>query len=364
MMPTARPVVDLKSLAYLREENEGYIALVSPMDPHQNLELLNPQGVEVAGLCDGEHTVEQMEAAYLEAHPEISAKVAADHVRRALLLFEAYGILTPEPEDDEPPSGQEVRALDEGDFRRVRALLTGCRAADGGAPPRTFYQNPSLPQAVYEDMLLRNRLFNFKESMYGVLRDGELVFVLGLMDNRPVKPTATVALVVGEHGWELQDGLELLLPMARRALAPTHSKLTWPLVFNHFAPHRNLSTTAEALGWRMAAQLRDEYGPNRDELLYELHLAAGDGQAAEEQPRRPEYNPYPPNIADGGASAVSGQPREEPGSPPLPAAALEEEGDDVAPARPPHPEPLRDLEPVELGDLERDLERLEGETDE
>jgi hypothetical protein len=123
----------------------------------------------------------------------------------------------------------------------------------------------------YEEVLIRSRLFHLKETFFGTFRNRELEFIVSFVDNRPIKPSATVGLMMGVDGTDLTAALGRVLPTAFEQLRRDFRKLSWTLVV-HVAAGDDPSPVAEATGWTRTAHIRGEFGPDKDEIQYERVL--------------------------------------------------------------------------------------------
>lgn len=275
-----KPKFDEESLAFLREENEGYASVMAAGSPDRSVELLNPSAMEIARLATGEATVEEIIRAFARRHPGPTPDMITEVVNRGLALLAQYGLLTVEPSEAMQVERPELyagegelvtRKLDENDFRALRSLLIGSSFPDFARLPRTFYANPYLSSVWYEEMLLRGRLFHQRETFFGTFCDRALEFAMSFVDNRPLKPTATVGLVLGLEGADLGAALKRVLPTAFEQLKGDFQKVSWTFVV-HQAVGDDPSLLAEASGFTRAAHIPGEFGPGKDELQYERVL--------------------------------------------------------------------------------------------
>lgn len=268
------------SATYFREENESYASFISPGDHDKALELLNPAILEVARRCDGEHTVAQIKAQQRQQHADMAAQKVDQAVDTAVALLSQYALLSydagvvpaAQPELDLPSGQRLARRLEEDDFRAMRALLTGHAFPELPTLPRVHYINPYLQLELYNELFLRTRMFNHKEVFFGVFEQRELKLAVGLMDNLPVKPVFTLSIIVGAMGYDLEQGLELTLPLAREQLSEAHYRLGWQFACDRQAPEDSLHPLADKLGWRRIATVDNEFGAQIDELQYVMDL--------------------------------------------------------------------------------------------
>jgi hypothetical protein len=146
-----KPKFDEKSLTYLREENEGYASVMAAGSLEKSVELLNPAALEIARLCTGDATVEEINREYARRHPGPTADIIAEIVDRGLMLLAQYGLLGVEPSEPMRAEGPELyaadgelvtRRLDENDFRSIRGLMVGASFPSFERLPKTFYTSP------------------------------------------------------------------------------------------------------------------------------------------------------------------------------------------------------------------------------
>jgi hypothetical protein len=125
----------------------------------------------------------------------------------------------------------------------------------------------------YEEVMVRSRLFHNKEIFFGTFRDRTLEFAVSFVDNRPIKPSATVGLIIGREGTDLREALGRVLATAFAELGADYQKVSWTLVV-HRAAGDDPSSLAEATGWTRAADIPGEFGPGKDEVQYERVLSS------------------------------------------------------------------------------------------
>jgi hypothetical protein len=282
MNGSAKPRFDTKGLLFFRKENESYASFISPMNPSEGLQLLNPGIMEIADMCTGDVTADEILARYIASHASIDETTARSNVSRAMILLGHYSLLRTESgavlDELAGATADGVRRLGGDDLRAIRSLLTGGEFPSFDRVPKTYYTNPYLPEALYEEMFVRLRVFNGKEAFFGSFSGGQLTFAMGVLDNAPVKPTGSVSILAGLEGQDLEQALSEVLSIALADLKRTYLKLTWSFLVKPMSRER-FPEIAERLGAKRTATLTNEFGPNIDEVQYEWNLGAENGQS-------------------------------------------------------------------------------------
>jgi hypothetical protein len=264
----ARPRFDPERFAFFRRELAGYASAISPHDPSKALRILNPTTMEIAGLCSGHVTVEEIKLHFAARYQQDPHGALGAQVDEALLMLSMYDLLTVEDDvTDSRPTPSGGRRLEEWDFKALRHFLAGGAFPDKDAPPIVHYRHPYVTVEMYSELLLRMRLFHQREHFYALWEEERIRFVLSLFDERPLKPVASIALVAGVVEQPLREGVLELFPEVEADLQGRLHKLEWRTVSGDRG-ECELIPVLEHLGFRLEATLVDEFGPGRDEIVY------------------------------------------------------------------------------------------------
>ncbi|HPC82613.1 MAG TPA: hypothetical protein P5234_04850 [Thermoanaerobaculaceae bacterium] len=266
----ARPRFDPERFAFFRRELAGYASAISPGDPSKALRILNPTTMEIAELCTGHATVEEIKRHFAARYGQDPHGPLGSQVDEALLMLSLYDFLSLEEDGSrsEPPPGADgVRRLEEWDFLALRMFLNAGAFPDKPAPPLVHFRHPYTTVEMYSELLLRMRLFHFREHFFALWRDRRIEFLVSAFDERPLKPVASLALVAGLPEVPVNEGVARLFEALEADLRGRVHKLEWRTVSDD-AQAAELVPVFEGLGFRLAASLADEFGPGRDELVY------------------------------------------------------------------------------------------------
>ena len=270
MKAEARPHFDPERFTFFRRELAGYASAVSPGDPSKALRILSPTTMEIAELCTGLATVDEIKRHFAARYQQDPNGALGSQVDEALLMLSLYDLLSIEDDSAEPEiveAQPAVRRLEEWDFLALRLFLNAGPFPDKLAPPVIHFRHPYVTIEMYSELLLRMRLFHQREHFFALWCDRRIEFFLSLFDERPLKPVASVALVAGLSGVPLAETVVRVFPVLEADLRGRVHKLEWRTVSD--APGNDgLFPVLDSLGLRLEAMLTDEFGPGRHELIY------------------------------------------------------------------------------------------------
>jgi hypothetical protein len=270
MNPQLKPRFDEKRFLFFREENAGYASAISPGDPNKALHVLNPTVYDIGRMCTGEATLAEIQARYAARFQQDPSSPLVKYVEEAILLLSLYNLLTFSGEAPPTTSGEPipiVRRLEEWDLGPLRTLLLGGRFPEKDGMPMLHYRHPYLSPESYNEMLLRLRIFQNQEFFYAVTAGPRIDFVVSCLDERPLKPVAVVASIVGTGRYTLADGLSYVLPVLLDDVRTSLHKLQWRRVVGT-DDYPELAALFQSHGFQLEAALRDEFGPGHDEEIF------------------------------------------------------------------------------------------------
>lgn len=270
MRPDTRPRFDPERFTFFRRELAGYASAISPGDPSKALRILSPTTMEIAELCTGQATVEEIKRHFAARYQQDPHGALGSQVDEALLMLSLYDLLSIEDDSTRseiPEAAPVVRRLEEWDFLALRLFLNAGPFPDKQAPPLVHFRHPYVTVEMYAELLLRMRLFHQREHFFARWRDRRIEFILSLFDERPLKPVASIALVAGLSDVPVAEAVARVFPVVEADLRGRVHKLEWRTVSD--APGNDvLLPVLESLGLRLGATLADEFGPGRHELIY------------------------------------------------------------------------------------------------
>lgn len=268
MNASARPRFDPARFTFFRRELAGYASAISPQDPSKALRILSPTTMEIADLCSGHLTVEEIKTHFAARYQQDPHGALGAQVDEALLMLAMYDLLTVEDAGAEArPASSGVRRLEEWDFLALRSFLAGGAFPAKDTPPLVHFRHPYVTVEMYAELLLRMRMFHQREHIFALWEEERIRFVLSLFDERPLKPVASIALVAGVEVQPVREAVLEIFPVVEADLQGRVGKLEWRTVSDD-AKASELIGVLETLGFRLEATLADEFGPGRDEVVY------------------------------------------------------------------------------------------------
>lgn len=275
MKAGARPRFDPERFTFFRRELAGYASAISPGDPSKALRILSPTTMEIAELCTGQATVDEIKRHFAARYQQDPRGALGSQVDEALLMLSLYDLLSIEddgarPERSDP--GPAVRRLEEWDFLALRLFLNAGPFPEKQAPPVIHFRHPYVTVEMYSELLLRMRLFHQREHFFALWRERRIEVALSLFDERPLKPVASVALVAGLPEVPVGEAAARIFPVLEADLQGRVHKLEWRMI-SDTPGTEGLLPVLESLGLRLEATLGDEFGPGRHELVYAKPLA-------------------------------------------------------------------------------------------
>jgi hypothetical protein len=278
MNQNVRPKFDRERLMFFRREHAGYASAMSPDDPNKALRVLNPTTLEIAELCDGELTIQAIKARYAEQYRQQLPSPLSRYVDQALYSLSLYDLITFEGGDDLPLSAGDpipkVRRLEEWDLSAVRELYAGRSFPEQEDLPVFHFRHPYLTPMLYSDIMLRDRMFQQREFFYAIATGRRVDFVISFFDERPLKPLASLATVVGTPAYGLEEGLSCIFPVIIKEVRRVLHKLEWRYIVEE-RQYPEMTHLLEGFGFSKEATLIDEFGVGRHEIVFGMILSDG-----------------------------------------------------------------------------------------
>jgi hypothetical protein len=295
MNPHSRPTFDREAFFFFRREHAGYASVISPEDPSKALHVLNPTVAEIGELCTGAQTIEEIRAAFCARYDQPPTSPLARYVDEAVFMLSLYNLVSFELTPEEPRVAGDpiprVRRLEEWDLAALRELFTGGAFPAKPDVPEFHFKSPYVVPELYSELLLRLRLFQQREFFYAITTGERVDFAVSFFDERPLKPMASLATVVGSRDYPLEEGLAAIFPVLVKDGRDLLHKLEVRTVAGLAEVGRAIAAL-ERLGFAHEATIIDEFGPGRHEEVWGLLL-----------------NPAPPASAETAAAGHQGVPR-------------------------------------------------------
>ncbi len=270
MNPNLKPLFDEERFLFFREENAGYASAISPGDPSKTLHILNPTVYDIGRLCTGGSTVAEIKAQYTGRYQQDSTSPLARYVEESIMLLSLYDLLTFDSCaicGTSDVSFPEVRRLAESDFRLIRDLFIGSPLIEEGGLPLFHFRHPYLAPSFYSEMSLRLRLFQNMEVFYVRMTGHRIDFLISCLLERPTKPIATIASIVGTSHCSVTEGVTHVLPLLLEDLRNHCSKIRWQRVVE-VCDSAGVPALIQSHGFQLEAVLKNEFGLGRDEEIY------------------------------------------------------------------------------------------------
>ena len=170
-----RPIFEQKNFSFRREEKEGYISVRSTNLPRLQELFLNRTTQNILKKCNWSNTVEQIIRIISVMYPDIQRQVIANDVVKNLSVLSRFQLI--EWKERNPfmkklcvafEGNKEFELLDEGD---IREIITFIKANSKNV---RFLNVMSRFEPYYDELFIRDVLFNFTEDFFAVRENGEI----------------------------------------------------------------------------------------------------------------------------------------------------------------------------------------------
>ena len=199
-----------ENLDYYREEREGCCTFLSKRHPETQQLVLNRTGVEVKGLCDGTHTVEDICTILKERYSKIPAQVLekdVTHIIRALwrlgliewIGFNPFSKMYQQHLD----SHSEAYVASEEDVEIILTFLQHFGIPKRYSPwdcIKPFYVNPVFPPDGYAETVIRQKIFFNTEGFFLSCDDNTLDGLISFTFPNVWLPDRTTMIGLMLHG--------------------------------------------------------------------------------------------------------------------------------------------------------------------
>lgn len=281
-MDNAIPKFDQNRLPFFRKEKDGYLSLIAPSDPNSLVQLLNKTAVEIVKLCNGSLKVGEIASKMQKKYPNTDSNLITESVKTLLVRLDRSNLLTwvkgnPFYQEKSEKFFRIIKNITikrntEGDFRSIfKFIHSGFLEGTENNLTEIIYMAPSNFRELYNELVLRSKLFNFKEDFYTLYLRNQPIFLVGMYNNRPIKSTATLSIAVLQKKVSLSDVMDILFPYLLQDAKNIVDKITCYVKKSSKKQDKWVSRLMKS-GFKQEAVLKDEYGNGINEEIYSIKL--------------------------------------------------------------------------------------------
>ena len=199
-----KPVFKQNNFSFCRQENGGYISVRSSNIPRLQELFLNLTSQIILGECNGCNTVEQIIKNISDLYPNIQRRTIANDVVTNLSVLTRYQLI--EWKERNPfmktlcttlEGNRKFELLDEGDIRELIVFIKE------NSENLKFLNIMSKLGPYYDELFLRDVLFNFTEDFFVVRENGEIKGIITLKYNTNMNSTVcSLGLMIASEEYE------------------------------------------------------------------------------------------------------------------------------------------------------------------
>lgn len=199
-----KPIFEQKNFSFCREERDGYISVRSANIPRVQELFLNRTSQNILKECNGSNTVEQIIKRISDIYPDVQRQVIANDVITNLSILSRFQLI--EWKERNPfmkklcvsfKENKEFELLDEGD---IRDIITFIKANSDNVK---FLNIMSRIEPYYDELFIRDVLFNFTEDFFAVRENGEIKGIVTLKYTTNLNSTVcSLGLLIAQAGYE------------------------------------------------------------------------------------------------------------------------------------------------------------------
>uniref|UniRef100_UPI004056C4F0 hypothetical protein n=1 Tax=Agathobacter sp. TaxID=2021311 RepID=UPI004056C4F0 len=205
------PIFKQSNFSFCREENGGYISVRSSNVPRLQELFLNRTSQNILRECNGYNKVEQIIKNISDLYPSIQRQIIANDVITNLSILTRYQLI--EWKGRNPfmkilsitlEGDKRFELLDEGDIRELIVFIKKNNQSV------KFLNIMSRLEPYYDELFLRDVLFNFTEDFFAVRENGEIKGIITLKYNTNVNSTVCslgIMIVSKEYEDSLLSGI-------------------------------------------------------------------------------------------------------------------------------------------------------------
>lgn len=176
-----KPIFKQSNFSFYRLENGGYISVRSSNVPRLQELFLNRTSQNILEECNGCNTVEQIIKNISDLYPHVQRQTIANDVVTNLSVLTRYQLI--EWKERNPfmkslcttmEGNRKFELLDEGNIRELIAFIRE------NSSSIKFLNIMSKLEPYYDELFLRDVLFNFTEDFFAVRENGEIKGIITL----------------------------------------------------------------------------------------------------------------------------------------------------------------------------------------
>lgn len=196
------PLFTEDRLTFKRKEKKGYISINSKFAPKLHELFLNSTTQLIMEKCDGQHSVQDIIKELLTLYQNVSEEELQKDVILTLMNLYKFQLITWEKEDPfmynivENLGNQSFCSVQEGDIRELLRFIKDHM----DKPDMLQYIHPlSIKDIYYDEINLRDMLFNYEEDFYVLKIDGEIRGLISLRLSKSIKSSvSSVGIIICE----------------------------------------------------------------------------------------------------------------------------------------------------------------------
>jgi hypothetical protein len=280
MLDKAIPIYQKDAIVFSREERDGFMTVLHKDSPG-GMKLLNATSRNILDLCDGSNSVSQIHSFLKDRFPQETSHTLLRDLKQTLMIMTSESLV--KWKNNQNPfflnqSLFEVRhnaltrvyRATENDFNQVTDLVRKATAQERNGTDSgliTVIASPFMQARIFNDLLLRARMFNFTERIYFLEREGDKIGMLCVLDDFPMSRRGLVNLLTLTNAHNVLEDLLHLFGGAISDVKKHISKLKCSL-FTDQSDIDNYDTCLKKAGFVREGVLKSEYASGIDEWLY------------------------------------------------------------------------------------------------
>lgn len=277
----AIPKFNRKNLPYFRNEKNGFLSIISANDPYAMVQLLNSTAVEIVELCNGKYSINEIISLIQQKYYDTNPVLIKQCVEILLVRLDRSNLINWVKNDpffqENLRSGYQLvknitlKRNSENDFRSIFGFIHLGLINDNNIPITLIYMSPYSSEDQYNQLILRNKLFNFKEDFYTIYLRKQPLFLMGVFNNQPLKSTGTISIAIKHKDVSLLDMMDIIFPYLNKKMSEKITKLNCYIKYNLDMPVEIQNLWIKGLennGFKKEAKLKNEYGKKIDEIIY------------------------------------------------------------------------------------------------
>lgn len=226
MLLESKPVFRKDALAFIREEKDGHLSILSKDRPEYHVQLLNRTAKQILDYCDGQNSVDRIHKELMECYPKVAKQRIREDVNKTLVVLHKYGFI--DWKGDSPFEFRQstfrlrqgkmvVSKATEANFKKIASMLKVLSENPDDEKPSIyglFHLSPNLHSSLYHEILLRQRIFEYREDFYFLEEATKTLGMLSVHNYLPLRKNAEVGVIILEKGKASEVKIRLLLRAA------------------------------------------------------------------------------------------------------------------------------------------------------